>query len=190
MVWGGGLYRYDEGREIFEQMPKIGEKDNPIKMIQDHDGRYWVCTWGDGFFRFNPEYSDSRAFIKQNIGAPATVEEDIICFDVIQDNNDGLLWLLSYHKLCVLEVNDEGNVEEAKIEGLNVFNRTFSNILKDRNGNLWIGAFDAGYSVRFRNKNLNNYPLGQIIEKYDMDVNINALGIDDDGIFWINQGRV
>ena len=44
MVWGGGLYRYDEGREIFEKMPKIGEKDNPIKMIQDHDGRYWVCT--------------------------------------------------------------------------------------------------------------------------------------------------
>ncbi len=44
--WQSGLYRYNRTTDRFERMPRLGLYDNPFRMLQDKQGRYWLSTWG------------------------------------------------------------------------------------------------------------------------------------------------
>ena len=69
-------------------------------------------------------------------------------------------------------------------------NNIFSEIVKDKSGNLWIAAFNEGLSMIDLNKPLiQNYSFPSIREKTGFITNIKNIYEDGDGDLWIDQNR-
>lgn len=188
ICWRNGLYRYDKQNDSFKEMPKIGKYNNPFKMLLDSNGNFWITTWGDGLYRFYPDSENGEYFVRQKLEGLNNENEDSIIFGIEQDNRYGYLWLLSYHRL--MPVNIDGD----KAEILDIFdtsvNKMFSSIFKDKSGNLWLGAYDSGINVCFKDDAIESFDLEDIVSALKVEVNINALNKDGDNIYWINQERV
>ena len=69
-------------------------------------------------------------------------------------------------------------------------NNIFSEIVKDKSGNLWIAAFNEGVSMIDLNKPLvQNYSFPVIREKTGFVTNIKNIYEDKEGDLWIDQNR-
>ena len=186
--WGDGVYKYCIETNKLISFPKIGKENNSFRIFEDNNGNYWICTWGDGLFRFFPERDMKYEF--QRFKGQNELSEYDIFFGIEQDNRSGRLWLLGYNSLRVVEPIDENNVEIKKISSLENINKMYSMIMKDYLGNLWLGAYDAGINILFRDENINYHDFEELRKKSGSDLNINCLNIDDDDIIWFNQERL
>lgn len=207
LTWGKGLFRWDSEKDRFIGYPAIGNAaqgerkaelartlpsrspywtkpntDTPFVLFQDHDGYYWLGTWGDGLYRFYPERDSASMYERQNVA-------DDVFFDIEQDGHNGQLWILSYNALRIFDRPTGGKLHSSSAPVPFDRNRMFSTLLKDREGNLWIGAFDAGYHVSFCPKELSGHSLPFIKEASGFDVNINCMYEDEGGVLWFNQER-
>ena len=60
--------------------------------------------------------------------------------------------------------------------------------MKDRQGNLWIGSYDEGYTIYFDDSGVRNYPLRSVKDILGWDVNL--VGLVADGQYvWMSQDR-
>lgn len=191
----GYILHYDEKADRFISLPRRGNS-NIYRMIQDHKGRYWLVTWGDGLWSFNPQATDKKAmFQQQSIINPVRKVPEKVFYDIIQDDTYGYFWALSHFRLYILRVNELGDLEEVNNEKLLHSNqpidlyKTYSKIIKDRVGSLWIGAFDQGYTISFEQKEIENFVIKDMNKKLGLDPNIIYLNKDAQGIIWFDQAR-
>lgn len=70
-------------------------------------------------------------------------------------------------------------------------NNIFSEICKDKAGNLWIASFNEGVSyINMDKPVIQNYLMPFIKEMTGLTTNIQAIYKDKDGDIWINQNRL
>ncbi|RHE89214.1 hybrid sensor histidine kinase/response regulator transcription factor [Bacteroides intestinalis] len=191
----GYILYYDEQADRFISLPRCGSS-NIYRMIQDHEGRYWLVTWGDGLWSFNPQSTDKASmFQEQPIINPVRGLPEKVFYDIMQDDTYGYFWALSHFRLYILRVNERGELEEVKDGGLLQSNqpidpyKTYSKIIKDRAGSLWIGAFDQGYTICFEQKEVENFVIKDMNKILGLDPNIIYLNKDAQGIIWFDQAR-
>ncbi|MDR3339625.1 MAG: response regulator [Candidatus Symbiothrix sp.] len=191
LIWRGGLFRFDAANDRFIPFPAIGSQNNPFRLFQDNRQRYWICTWRDGLFLFDPEKDTSSPYTYIAIKNESRNLPESIFYSIVQDDSDAYIWVMSFSGLFAFRYNDDGSLEKADIAGLfKETNNLFSEIIKDRDGNLWIGAFSEGaITVTFNKPGIQNYSLEPIREKKGVYPSVTAIYEDNEGIIWATLNR-
>lgn len=192
MLWRGGLHRYNKADDSFIHYPYIGTINNPFRIFQDNHKQYWICTWGDGIFRFDPNKTGLGMYATHEIYNKERQQPEDTFFSIVQDDSQGYIWAMSFSGLYALEYANDGSVRQADISYLfKETNNIFSEIIKDRSGNLWIGAFSEGaLSINFNKPEIQNYPLKSITKKVGVVPNVTCIYKDEEGVMWLNQNRL
>ena len=189
-LWERGLHRYDSKKDIFMAMPQIGTLNNPFKVFQDDKKQHWILTWDSGIFLFYPEEKQELMYSHVNIESDEHWDESG-CFSIAQDDKYGYIWIVSTQGLYALQKRPGDVINSVDISSISSkLNNIFSEIVKDKSGNLWIAAFNEGLSMIDLNKPLiQNYSFPSIREKTGFITNIKNIYEDGDGDLWIDQNR-
>lgn len=195
MTWNGDILKYDTLKDSFTEYARMNNS-NPYRMTQDNQGRYWIVTWGNGIWRFDPHSAEKdRMFHRQSIINPIRHFPEEVFYDIVQDDTYGYLWALSHFRLYVFRINEQNELEEVDINTIKNINRpidqykTYSRIIKDNSGNLWLGAYDQGYTISFEKAEIVNYTMEDMKRKLGVDANILYFNKDSKGIIWCDQSR-
>lgn len=155
-LWNDGLCRFDDKYQSFEQLPPLGERNNPFTIFEDKKGVFWVGTFGNGLFRI--EFSEGitspvyTQFLSSN--NPQSVPENSI-YSITQDNVSGNLWVLSQMGLSIIP--DLKNPVFERVNALDLFSDAsnfLNHIMKDRQGNIWIATSNDGVYLANLNRPL------------------------------------
>ncbi len=184
-----GLFGYDKAKKRFARYPMMPDGATPYTMLQDSQGNYWVGTWGQGLWLFNPKASSPReCYQRQEVNVSGSRMEDMVFFSIVQDDVYGYLWALSYNELHALKYQD-GKLEPIDISRVIDPHKMFTKILKDREGNLWLGSYDMGYTIYFNRSGVLCYPMADLKDFLQHDANIVNLSYGGDGTLWMGQDR-
>lgn len=190
-LWGHGLFRYDKEKDTFSRLPPIGATNNPFKLFQDKDNNMWVCTWGDGIFLLNSDKNGAYSYTNSHVEAFTSPVNEARYFSITQDDMYGYLWIISISGLYTFKINEDKSLQKIDISPLlKETNNIFSEIVKDKKGNLWIGTFSEGvFRINFDKPVILNYSMRSIKEKTGITPNITTMYEDDNGNIWFNQNR-
>lgn len=191
-MWKHGLFKYDKASDSFRQYPPLGTDNNPFKIFQDDKKQFWICTWGDGLYLFDPDAKDpQKTYTEVEVLNKENHIKDQTFFSIAQDNKNKYIWVVSFFGIYAFEYTDEGKLRERNVSGMfKDFNKIFSEIIKDRNGNLWIGTYSEGViNINFDKPNIRNIDLSPIKKWTGITPNITCIYKDKDGIIWFNQNR-
>ena len=190
-AWNEGMYFLDKASDTFISYPKIGSNNNPHKIFQDNAGHFWICMWGDGLYRFYPDQNGQNMYERMNMPYNKNfISENF--YGIEQDDYNGYFWTLSYAGVTVFK--PEGNqivlINEFALP-INHLTNIFSDIMKDRDGNLWFGTYDQGAIVVNPNRSsITNLNLHFIKTQTDFIPNILRIFEDKEGELWIRQDRI
>jgi signal transduction histidine kinase/ligand-binding sensor domain-containing protein/AraC-like DNA-binding protein len=190
-LWSEGLHKYDPHKNTFVRQPKIGERDNPFKFFCDNKGRYWMCTWGDGLYRFYPN-NEQQMYKPVEIISPFHKQnKEDVYFSITQDQKYGYIWLMSRSGVSAFSYDDSNNAVEIDISSaFKNYNNIFSELVSDKDGNLWVAAFSEGaLTINLEKPTVRNYTISSIKEITGFSTNIGAIYKDGEGELWINQNR-
>lgn len=195
LTWNGDILKYNDRDDSFMQYAHM-DNSNPYRMIQDHQGRYWIATWGQGIWRFAPSSPDRKKILqRQSIVNPIRHSPEQVFFDIVQDDMYGYLWALSHFRLYVFRINEQNELEEVNINAIKDINnpidqyKTYSRIIKDQSGNLWLGAYDQGYTITFEKAEIINHTMENIKKRLGVDANVLYFNKDSKGTIWFDQSR-
>lgn len=189
-TWGKGLYKYDRETDSFVHYPRIGKNNVVYKIFQDKNNQYWLLTWGEGIFSFHPN-ADSpdkmytqQAIINEKLNIP-----EVAFFSIVQDDVYDYIWVFGYHKLYAFKA-EGGHLKKINISSYMLdYNKMFSQIIKDREGNLWAGAYDSGYHILMGSPYITNNSLAKLKNVVGFDANITTLCADPVDGLWFCQER-
>ena len=189
-LWERGLHRYNSKTDSFIAMPQIGDLNNPFKVFQDNKKQHWILTWESGIFLLYPEEKDDLMYSHVDIKSNEHWDKNG-CFSITQDDKYGYIWIVSTQGLYALQKRPGDVINSVDISSISSkLNNIFSEIVKDKSGNLWIAAFNEGLSMIDLNKPLiQNYSFPSIREKTGFITNIKNIYEDGDGDLWIDQNR-
>ena len=195
LTWNGDILKYNGRDDSFMQYAHM-DNSNPYRMIQDHQGQYWIATWGQGIWRFDPSSPDRKKMLqRQSIVNPIRHSPEQVFFDIVQDDMYGYLWALSHFRLYVFRINEQNELEEVDINAIKDINnpidqyKTYSRIIKDQSGNLWLGAYDQGYTITFEKAEIINHTMENIKKRLGVDANVLYFNKDSKGTIWFDQSR-
>jgi len=190
-AWVGGVYYLNKETDTFLPYPRIGAENNPIRIFQDNAGRFWICTWGDGLYRFHPDRQGTEMYEYVAILNDRKVDAGIF-YGIEQDNATGRLWVLSYAGLTVSRYDSDRIIPEYEFaSSVNNLTNLFSDIIKDRDGNLWLGTFDHGVMiVNPVRSSVTNLALQPIKNRTGYLPNIVRAFEDKENELWLWQDRV
>ena len=189
-LWERGLHRYNSKTDSFIAMPQIGDLNNPFKVFQDNKKQHWILTWESGIFLLYPEEKDDLMYSHVDIKSNEHWDKNG-CFSITQDDKYGYIWIVSTQGLYALQKRPGDVINSVDISSISSkLSNIFSEIVKDKSGNLWIAAFNEGLSMIDLNKPLiQNYSFPSIREKTGFITNIKNIYEDGDGDLWIDQNR-
>ena len=190
-VWNEGVYYLDKATDTFLPYPQIGADNNPHKIFQDREGRFWICTWRNGLYRFYPDRQGAGMFEYMDMPLDKSLNLDIF-FDVEQDDVNGYLWTLSYAGVTVFNLDGNRIVPvEAYTTAINNRSNLFSDIMKDRAGNIWLGTYNQGVIIVNPSlSSVTSFDLRFIKDHTGYDPNIIKVFEDEDGELWMRQSRI
>lgn len=182
-----GLCRYDAATDAF-----IRIADTPdvafFTMMQDGNGRYWIGTWGSGLWEYVPKAKGKARFRHWDVSDTHGVQAQSV-FSMVQDDTFHYLWVLSYEGLVVLKPLPGGILQAVDTAGMPDAYKMFTRIFKDREGNLWLSAYDQAYTVCFDNSGIRNYTFPELKPVCKYDANFQNLCLDNGGVLWMEQDR-
>ena len=164
-LWKNGLCTIDQTRKHITYIPKIGVNDNPFRVFQDKSGLYWICTWGDKIFNMTFGLNGIVDLHPMPLSKNSPIKVDDIVYSITQDDKYGLIWVVTYSGLNLIEKELDGTF---KVMETNSFfdesaNKLFHEIIKDRRGNLWVGSVGEGlFKLDFNKLSVQNYALKEI----------------------------
>lgn len=189
LLGGSGLCRYDGKKDTFVFFPGMKDIDYFI-MFQDKNGRYWIGSWGDGFWRFQPEAKEEERLIPCPIVNQKSRKNEEMIYSITQDDSFNYLWVLSYNELYALDVTDNRKITPVDIEDKVDTHKMYTRITKDREGNLWLGSYDMANLVSFDHSGIRHYSVPQLKNDFGWDTNILHLCIDEEDVIWFSQDRL
>ncbi|MDR3220181.1 MAG: response regulator [Dysgonamonadaceae bacterium] len=190
LLWGKGLHKYDPEQDAFTKQAVVGKNDNPFKFFRDDKNRYWLCTWGDGMFMFEPE-SEENPYRPMVIPSSDKQHKETIYFSITQDKKYGYLWLMSSSGIQVVACDDKDRLRLIDVsDAFNNFSNIFSEIICDKDGNLWIAAFGEGILTINPDKPvIESYEISPIKKQTGFSTNVMSVYEDKEGDLWIDQNR-
>jgi len=190
-VWKGGIFYLDKATDTFLPYPQIGSNNNPHKIFQDKEGRFWICTWGDGLYRFYPDKQGQAMYEHVTLQDEKNFSYGIY-FSIEQDDVNGYFWVLSYAGVTVFALEDNHITPVKEFASpINNLTNLFSDFMKDRDGNLWLGTYSQGAIVVNPSRSLvTNLDLQFIKDKTGYLPNIAKIFEDKDGELWLKQSRI
>lgn len=128
---------------------------------------------GQWDFLFYPEEKQELMYSHVNIESDEHWDESG-CFSIAQDDKYGYIWIVSTQGLYALQKRPGSVINSVDISHISSkLNNIFSEIVKDKSGNLWIAAFNEGLSMIDLNRPLiQNYSFPSIREKTGFVTNI------------------
>ncbi|MDR1556337.1 MAG: response regulator [Tannerellaceae bacterium] len=189
--WTAGLFLFDKDKGSFISYPPIGKHNNPFKLFQDNTGQLWLCSWEDGIFLFNP---DGKKEEEMYIPLPFTKEDgntENTFFSIVQDDINHYIWVMSMAGLHAFRYDTDGKLVKVDVSGLfTPYNKIFSEVIKDRSGNLWIATYGEGaLTLHFNQLVVENLEIPAMKEKTGITTHISAIYEDKEGLLWIQQDR-
>lgn len=190
-AWNHGLFRLDKDSDTFIKYPSLGANNNPFRIFQDNKQQFWICTWGGGLFLFYPDKPKEEMYIPIDIYNKDSKIKEQTFFSITQDDKNGYIWVVSFSGLHTLEYTDQGKWKEVDIsQHFSDFNNIYSEIVKDRNGNLWVGAYSEGIiNINFDKPDIKNIDLSSIKHSTGITPNVTSIYKDNEGLIWFNQNR-
>ena len=156
------VYRYNRTTDRFDRMPRLGLYDNPFRMLQDRQGRYWLSTWGEGLFRMEVDDKNAIHYVSESLSGENEDEVQNLkyAFCLFEDSHWGYLWMLGYYGLTIARIEDEHLVAIPSDKLATQTNNLFNRICADREGNIWISAAgDGAYQLIVNDSQISNYSL-------------------------------
>ncbi len=159
--WRKGIFRYDRVKDTFVHYPAVGKENNPFCVFQDDKKQHWIGTWGEGVYKFYPEEKDEQVYMPVKSTKEGDLPENGTFFSIQQDNRYGYLWLVSARGLHAIRKRVDNLVETIDISDISSkLNNIFSEICKDKAGNLWIASFNEGVSyINMDKPVIQNFPM-------------------------------
>ena len=186
MCHGGLLLRGNKGK--FEPMPPLPNQGVACTMYEDAQGRYWIGTWGQGLWQLFPDGDGPDGhWLRHHVYNTSTGAEEGIFFCIRQDRGKGWLWMLSYNKMFAFRYSD-GKLIPVDVSPYLSPHRYYTKMNCDREGNLWVAAYDEGAIVSFDTTGIRNYHIPQLAWQVDAEVDLPNLYADGDFV-WLNQQR-
>lgn len=193
LFWGSGLCRYNKETDSFDRFPPVGESNIPFRIFQDKSNHYWICTWGNGIYRFNPDAPENEMYTHYEVKKNNSSENESVFFSIVQDDKYGYFWVVSLSGLYVFDY-DQTTDKLLPIDissHLRKTSKLFSEIIKDKDNNLWIGAFSEGvFLIPFEKLAVRNYSLDILEQRLGSSSCICALATDNDGLVWLGLNRI
>lgn len=191
-LWRMGLHKYDKATDSFIHFPFIGNMNNPFRVFQDNKKQFWICTWGDGVYLFNPNKNAESMYTRVEINNKERNQPEETFYSITQDDSSNYIWLMSFSGLFAFEYAANGDLREVDVSHLfKESNNIFSEIGKSRDGSLWIGTFSEGVlTIDFDKPDIKNYPIDAIKNKVKATTNITSMYEDKEGVIWFNQNRI
>lgn len=178
-----GLFLFDSRRDRFVKYPRMPE-GSPYTMYEDRQGNHWIGTWGHGLWLLDTK---KKTYKKQQLKVSNSNSDDPIIYSIVQDDVFGYLWMLSYKELHTLKYVG-GRLKSIDISKVIDPHKMFTKIVKDREGNLWLGSYDMGYLLSFYRSDIVSYPLVEINSLLNHDANLLSLCFSN-GRLWMGQDR-
>ena len=191
-MWNNGLFRYNKATDSFIKYPPIGDNNNnPFSIFQDEKGQFWIGTWGGGLYLFNPNETGEKMYTQIDVYNKESKVKERTFFSITQDNRNKYIWVMSFSGIYAFEYDDNNNIREVNVSYLfKDFNNIFSDIIKDWNGNLWVGTFSEGIiNIDFDKPEVQNLNLSHVKQLTGITPNVTAIYRDSDGVVWFDQNR-
>lgn len=187
MFWRKGLFVYNRHKDRFTKLPKFGERDNPFRIIQDRNGRYWVSTWRDGFYTMTINRRGHYTISKTQLtGRPTDAQRSV--YSIVQDRNKGYLWMVGSNGFTTakpvgvnLEILDNAS-------RLNSIGDWLNSITQDADGGLWLTSESRGlYYLNLNMPPVEKYNLNIINATCGQPASIVSFCITPSGDIWLSQ---
>ena len=139
-------------------LPPIPNGGIACTMYEDREGRFWLGTWGQGLWQYIPQQPNGKesCWLQHHILNSDTGDEESIFFCICQDTSNGWLWMLSYNKLYVFSF-ENNRLIQIDVSAYLPAQHYYTNMFCDREGNIWLTAYDGGYIVGFDSTGVVNY---------------------------------
>ena len=194
--WRNGIYKLNKERDSLELFAKPNPAYADIEetfILQDKDKPYfWVGTWDRGIVRFDPSVAEDSMYVFQELPVNSKNEADEGVLYMIQDDVYGYLWVTSFTDLFVFEITQDGMLKQVNTSSfLPQCNKMLNEIIKDKDGNLWVAAYDQNsFTVNFQNNTMREYPVEPLRDFVNGNPAITSVCKDDNGVFWLAQERI
>ena len=189
----GGMYKLNKDTDNFEAYFHHRDYMDIERIIWDEtNGYYWLGTWGKGIVRFDPNSkSPETQYIPQPLPVDITGNATGAIYHMVQDDVFHYIWVTSWKDLFAFRITKEGHLEQVDTSSfLTPGNKILYEIYKDKDGKLWVSAFDVeSFIIDIRDYIVQKYPLPDLRNQLKANPAINSLCKDEDGIFWFSQDR-
>ena len=189
--WRKGLSYIDLNKKKVVHTGSVGANDNPFRVFQDKDGLFWICTWGDGIFTMKVD-TNGKTYISP-IYVNGGITLDNIVYSITQDDKYGLIWLVTFRGMNLIEKLADGTCRLVDTESLFQAgtSRLFHEINKDQHGNIWLGSVGDGlYKLDFNKQPIRNYPLSDITYKLNLQSNVTKIVETSPGNVYVAINRI
>ncbi len=135
-IWvgsGTGLYRFDDEKRRFTQIPEIG-RIFVYDLMEDSTGRIWIATYSNGLLRYHPDRKTVHHFTPDS-----TVQGSIPHFSVIDlfEDSKNRIWIATEGGGFARFNPEQGDFTSYTIDK-GFPSNTYFKILEDNSGLLWI----------------------------------------------------
>ncbi|MDR0961218.1 MAG: helix-turn-helix domain-containing protein [Mediterranea sp.] len=189
----GLMCRLDTLQDEFIAYPTEGIKVRYFgTLIQDStEDYYWLSNWGAGIVRFDPRASQDSMYVYQPLPLNTEGKPNNVVIHMEQDSSLGYLWATASDNLVAYRKDSLGMLHQIDISYLlPPSNRMLNEVIEDRQGNLWVSAFDQpSFIVRFAQDSATGFTLPAIHQRTQGKAAIMSLVDSGDQIFWLSQER-
>ena len=191
-TYGGGINRYDPNRYLFSKVAKTSynsktlNNDNILSFFEDSEGDIWIGTDGGGINKLiQPGHYEHYLYDKNELNS---VSGNVITN--LQEDNSGQLWISTFGKgVSIYNKKTKQFARHNTSSNVELRNNTVWDILKDRDGDIWLGM-EEGNIARY-NSALGKYEYLKNDSPDKKMLYSRSLFEDSEGVLWctfINNG--
>lgn len=192
-VTGNGMYKLNKAKDEFQPYHHHNNYKDIERIIWDDEHQcYWLGTWGNGILRFNPEApSEEQRYIPQPLPVDITGKSVGAIYHMVQDDTFKYIWVTSWNDLYAFRITSDGSLEQVDTSSfLNPGNKILYEIYKDKQGKLWVSAFDVeSFIIDIRDYIVKDYSLPDLRSRIKATPAIVTLFKDKGDVFWLSQDR-
>lgn len=191
-VSGGGICRFNENTDKWEEYPWPFREDACCLVEERNSGTLYIGTWLKGIVRFNPNPADGEEMF---ISATEPIQKDerqdaIISLE--QDDSNGYIWAATMCGLNAFRIMPDGRLSRIEVpaEKLPPY-QMITDIMKDRDGLIWVAGYNVPSFVVFPATRFSNYPLPEVSRQSGHISTISSVCHDssDPSLLWVFQER-